>query len=465
MRETFFAQTIGAIRRKPSEYPDAMPRKKRVLEELPIAPPVQPREPTAAELQAQEQNDQRLREYLKFRLGPIVTELKKRYKRFCKPIGVSCTAVCIGVVAECSRLQDGQEIELGPPITGDAIPLADEATAAPAETNGPTAIAADVDGEVDAAASSPAANGMDLDVTVETAAAGTSAQAPISIRSDAPTEVDHAGTAVDATTDANGTAAPVPRTYRFQDIGLDKVQDRLYKDRYNTPEQLLGDLVRIAHNAYYDDEADSESKADQMLNHARIMIDQACDPPFRQECARMYEREKQRVKKAKDERVKKNADAAAAAVAVAEVNANDVAGDSDPFAAPKRPREDNAAMQDPSKRPRLSEGSPSAAAGTMPGSLIAPVSSTTTTSRDESPAPPLPDFIVPEQAIQALARYLVCHTAELTAEQMEQLRAASYDAIWCARREWDKSVLIKEIQDLAEDFISEVEAAEREGEM
>ena len=375
-------------------------------------------------------------------------------------------SVCVGVVAERSRFQDGQEIELDPPITGDAITLADEATAAPAETNGPRAITADGDGEADADASSPAANGMDLDVTVETAAAGagTSAQAPISIRSDAPTEVDHAGTADDAATDANGTAAPVPRTYRFQDIGLDKVQDRLYKDRYNTPEQLLGDLVRIAHNAYYDDEADSESKADQMLNHARIMIDQACDPPFRQECARMYEREKQRVKKAKDERAKKNADAAAAAVATAEINANDVAGDSDPFAAPKRPREDDAAMQDPSKRPRLSESSPSAA-GTMPGSLIAPVSSTTTTSRDESPAPPLPDFIVPEQAIQALARYLVCHTAELTVEQMEQLRAASYDAIWCARREWDKSVLIKEIKDLAEDFISEVEAAEREGEM
>lgn len=91
MREAFFEQTLQAMQRRPSDYPDAMPRKKRVLEKLAIAPPLPPREPTAAELQQQEQNDARLREYLKFRLGPIIIELKKRYKRFCKAIGVSLT--------------------------------------------------------------------------------------------------------------------------------------------------------------------------------------------------------------------------------------------------------------------------------------------------------------------------------------------------------------------------------------
>lgn len=66
-----------------------MPRKKRVLEVLPKAPPPAPRAPTEAELQQQQQNDFRLRENLKFRLGPILNELKKRYKRLSKQIGVS----------------------------------------------------------------------------------------------------------------------------------------------------------------------------------------------------------------------------------------------------------------------------------------------------------------------------------------------------------------------------------------
>lgn len=66
-----------------------MPRKKRILEQLAIAPPLPPRQPTAAELEQQAQNDSRLKEYVKFRLGPILQELKRRYKRFSKPIGVS----------------------------------------------------------------------------------------------------------------------------------------------------------------------------------------------------------------------------------------------------------------------------------------------------------------------------------------------------------------------------------------
>lgn len=59
-----------------------MPRRKRRLEKLPIAPPPPPRAPTAAEIQMQQQNDLRLLEYLKWRLGPVLGELKKRYKRF-----------------------------------------------------------------------------------------------------------------------------------------------------------------------------------------------------------------------------------------------------------------------------------------------------------------------------------------------------------------------------------------------
>ncbi|BGO94598.1 hypothetical protein NBRC10512_004974 [Rhodotorula toruloides] len=81
-RRAFFEDVIAGIQRPPNEYPDGVPRRKRVLEKLPLAPPPPPRAPTAAEIAQQQQNDLRLLEYLKWRLGPVLSELKKRYKRF-----------------------------------------------------------------------------------------------------------------------------------------------------------------------------------------------------------------------------------------------------------------------------------------------------------------------------------------------------------------------------------------------
>ena len=66
-----------------------MPRRKRILEVLPIAPPPPPKAPTEAEIKELEVNDLRQMEYLKWRLGPLLNELKKRYKRFTRSFYVS----------------------------------------------------------------------------------------------------------------------------------------------------------------------------------------------------------------------------------------------------------------------------------------------------------------------------------------------------------------------------------------
>lgn len=79
---------MKGIARPPNEFPDAMPRRKRVLEVLPIAPPPPPRVQTAAEIQQLELADRKLLEYLKWRLGPVLGELKKRYKKFARSIWV-----------------------------------------------------------------------------------------------------------------------------------------------------------------------------------------------------------------------------------------------------------------------------------------------------------------------------------------------------------------------------------------
>lgn len=87
-RRKFFDELLEDIRRPPSQFPDGVKRRKRVLEELPVAPPLEPRKPTAAELAVQEEKDQQVLTLLKFRLGPILAELKRKHKRFTKPARV-----------------------------------------------------------------------------------------------------------------------------------------------------------------------------------------------------------------------------------------------------------------------------------------------------------------------------------------------------------------------------------------
>jgi hypothetical protein len=88
-REKFFDGLIKDIQRPPNEFADGIKRRKRVLEILPIAPPLEPRKPSAAELALQEENDQRIITLLTYRLGPILTELKRKFKRFTKRARVS----------------------------------------------------------------------------------------------------------------------------------------------------------------------------------------------------------------------------------------------------------------------------------------------------------------------------------------------------------------------------------------
>ncbi|SJX64728.1 related to YTA7-26S proteasome subunit [Sporisorium reilianum f. sp. reilianum] len=85
-RREFFQEIFDHIIRPPTEFPDALPRRKRVLEELPKAPPRPPRKLTQAELQQQAENDAKLLEHLKYRLGPVLAELRKKFKKFTRDV-------------------------------------------------------------------------------------------------------------------------------------------------------------------------------------------------------------------------------------------------------------------------------------------------------------------------------------------------------------------------------------------
>jgi len=88
-RDAFFMGLLADVQRMPNKFSDGVQRKKRVLEVLPVAPPLEPRKPTVAELALQDDNDQKIITLLKYRLGPILTELKRKFKRFTKRATVS----------------------------------------------------------------------------------------------------------------------------------------------------------------------------------------------------------------------------------------------------------------------------------------------------------------------------------------------------------------------------------------
>ncbi|SPO31144.1 related to YTA7 - 26S proteasome subunit [Ustilago trichophora] len=85
-RSEFFKEIFDHVIRPPTEFPDALPRRKRILEELPKAPPRPPRKLTQAELQQQADNDAKLLEHLKYRLGPVLAELRKKFKKFTRDV-------------------------------------------------------------------------------------------------------------------------------------------------------------------------------------------------------------------------------------------------------------------------------------------------------------------------------------------------------------------------------------------
>ena len=69
---------MNDIQRPSNEFSDGLERRKLVLEELPIAPPLEPRKPTAVEPALQEKHDTRTLSLLKYYLGRILAEAQEK---------------------------------------------------------------------------------------------------------------------------------------------------------------------------------------------------------------------------------------------------------------------------------------------------------------------------------------------------------------------------------------------------
>lgn len=70
-------------------WPDAIPRKPRVLEQLKLAAPLPPREPTEAELIKERERDVNARNMMVLSFTGLVGEFGKKYRRVVASVYVS----------------------------------------------------------------------------------------------------------------------------------------------------------------------------------------------------------------------------------------------------------------------------------------------------------------------------------------------------------------------------------------
>lgn len=425
---------------------------------------------------------------------------------------------------------------MGPPGADPVTAVPDESSAAPTKTRPDAEPAGDAAEEPQATKVNGHAEDAEMNTSVVADPVASTSQAAQAPQTNGHTSADEAGPAVDVEALAVPAIAPALAqpvyTFRFHDIGLDKMHERIYCDKYLSPDMLLADIVRITENAYYDGDPEDIAKADQMLNTAKVLVDQGFEPQFKLECDRMAKREKERAKKRSADRAKAKALQAAQdtdastkdnvdGISTASLKRPRDSEEDESLDSSKRARTDNADVEmadangvasAPVVHPALlaqQESRPSIAsllaqapitnqpglpfvnsnatsatlslAGTAPtlslpspialapshtngrdAAQASPSAVAETPAKSASPSPePLPDFILSEDDLDNLQITLVKKTPGLTVEELEQLRAACYDSIWRARKDWDKSALVSEITAMAEDFVEEVERSKR----
>lgn len=260
------------------------------------------------------------------------------------------------------------------------------------------------------------------------------------------------------------SAALVSTTiWQAHNVDIDTIQRRLIRHKYYTPEDFLADIRKIEENAIKVGDPERQAKVVEMGANARLHIS-GFDPKWTPEFERYAER--MRAKKAARQRKKEQAKE------TAEENEQNLAGSEStnpaaetlgmPDAADttsKRPREedDGAEIEFQGREKRLRDDQPGAteeASVDVPGTLIS--QSFPPNIACDSPQPDYPPFILPEEDLQSLQAELEIATADLTVDQLEQLRATLFDKLWADRKEWDRSVTVIKMRQRLQEYIKEV---------
>ncbi|CAE7159986.1 unnamed protein product [Rhizoctonia solani] len=516
-RQQFFAELLETARKPPNMFPDAIKRKKRVLEVLPVAPPLPPREPTKAEVAAQTEADLRTMEQVTYRLGPVLGELKKKFKRFTKDVRDE-----YGINPKTGLTFDYEEQQRS---LNEAKQALNEHPEVVAPATDPPVEPVVVDGTlVNGTTEEPGS----LTITVEANGINGTDAAVVQVPVPVPGQ------------DVHVSPAPppelVPKPVNIFDMDLEKMHVKLYYVGYLTGEEFLQDVHQIVRNAEITaNEGDSDRlfKAQQMANAARMLLN-GWEPQFKLECERMAVRETQRRLERKKVRAAEKAAKAKEKEAEQKKAEGKRSGSDEPPAHSygtrratrhngiqpevaedpvdierrlKRQRSEAARgsaepasagsgadveMDDPdraAKRARttpMPDGSPvdaplavappSPAGVPLDPTRTIPVPSLAIPSNpaepnamaidapreptpavDPEPEEPVPTFHIDESRLQALGDHLVHSTVALKVEQLEQLRALCLNCVWCHRREWDRDAMLGKMMEIVTDFVQQVQ--------
>ncbi|TIC21668.1 AAA-domain-containing protein [Wallemia mellicola] len=601
-------ELIDMIQLKPNMFPDTVQRKKRKLEELPIAPPVAPREPTERELNAQIENDARIREHLKWRLGAVLEQLKKKFRRFMKsfadeiamvvplPVntnnnGTANALARVDVFAEPNQEQQNNEVQIVEKDTegeqqnvdkenddGSNIPNGVDESVSEEEKEKEDGEKDETDKQDDneePESEKPEENGIQDDNIEEdkenseepaekvengdTEMAETTEtvdEAPqvdqkesdddepiIEDRNDSDFEPEEDEEAVEPQPEVQTEAPPEVNAQEnmektlddelmaltevqpgetqkerlmIYDIDLEKIHFNVYKDNYVNPAQFVDDVAKIVHNAELDkSDQDRLWKAEQLLTHARVLVDQAFDAHFRIECQRMADRESKRIAEYKEKRKKereekenkkKEEEALAnkdkddqqqssneqtenqdehhdkdpSAESNEDAQSNEVGDqDHDNGTSLKRPREGEmeglkegpdskkakgdvemheSLTEGQSPGPENDESEKQPEQADQPGQSEQPEQIEEPSTKSPTPEPePEPEFVVDKQQLDALLNEAVTLLKDFNVDELEQTRAAISSVIWEHRYEWNRQSMIDVVRTTLHDCKYDVE--------
>lgn len=466
-RRKFFEELLDYVKKPPTLFPDAVKRRRRILEVLPVAPPLPPRELSAAEIAVQERQDTLLFYKLKSHLSSIFAQCRKADNKFCK--------ATIGQTVGSVQTEDG--IWWGRPRRLQ-----------PAEETG--------------------------DATTNGVAAEHAVDAPV---------LDADGNIVPP-----APAAPTHGRNRLHDIDMVRIHDWVWEGRYRTSTEFLNAIRMVRENAEleknddYPETKDMFRRADKVYGIAQEEVGRT-EPMFNLETERMAKRFRERERKARETRAKEEAEAKAKENGAADgedtamtltspqgdLNAEersalkrareDVSNDSDGSHPPSKrvktspldstdvpgdknvrftndlpsisvnggaiPDSDMADGYDPPSpspfgKPSTSNNATAVENGTA-NKEVAPLGLTQhvifTPSRTPSPGPSTPpEFIVLPPIYSTLEETLRHKTANLDVEQLEALRALCLNLVWSHRADWDRSALMSEMNNAIHRYLVEV---------
>lgn len=278
---------------------------------------------------------------------------------------------------------------------------------------------------------------------------------------------------------------PLPRVY---EVDLDKMQFKLYdKDSgYLTPSDVLNDLGRIVHNTRIEPcNIDHVLKAHQMYSDFEAII---WEPQFVRDCEQMANRQRARRAGAKGEQEKAGAP---------KVATPDVASQSQPNGRGSPGAEMQISERGLKRQRGETESSPDPGVGTAEGSFVKRAKLSTPPAQSHGPVPSgptepsygpqgmnlhfssssslpgmqpsafagpshtppvahspviLPDFILNEYDFSTLRSRLEHDTAPLSVEQLEELRAMLLDRVWRRRADWDRSHMLKDMENAVTEY-------------